>query len=45
MPEQRQKNADENEEISRVMGVPGKPDGMAGSREIAEYCESDVVNT
>jgi predicted PolB exonuclease-like 3'-5' exonuclease len=38
------------------MGLPGKPDGMAGSevekyyregriREIAEYCETDVVNT
>jgi 3'-5' exonuclease len=43
-------------EISRVMGLPGKPDGMSGDevekyyrdghiREIAEYCESDVVNT
>ena len=38
------------------MGLPGKPDGMSGGevekyyrdgriREIAEYCESDVVNT
>jgi predicted PolB exonuclease-like 3'-5' exonuclease len=38
------------------MGLPGKPDGMTGAevekyyrdghiREIAEYCESDVVNT
>lgn len=43
-------------EISRVMGLPGKPDGISGVeveayyrdgriREIAEYCESDVVNT
>jgi 3'-5' exonuclease len=40
----------------RVMGLPGKPDGMQGKdvegyyregriREIADYCESDVVNT
>ena len=28
-----------------MMGLPGKSDGMAGSRKIAEYCESDVVNT
>ena len=38
------------------MGLPGKPDGMSGEeiekyyrgghiREIAEYCESDVLNT
>jgi 3'-5' exonuclease len=37
------------------MGLPGKPDGISGAevenyyrdghiREIAEYCESDVVN-
>ena len=43
-------------EICRVMGLPGKPDGIAGSevesyfrdgkiQEIAAYCESDVVNT
>jgi len=43
-------------EICRVMGLPGKPDGIAGGdieryfregriQEIAEYCESDVVNT
>jgi predicted PolB exonuclease-like 3'-5' exonuclease len=43
-------------ELCRVMGLPGKPDGMNGAevekyyrdgriREIAEYCESDVVNT
>src|SRR5215472_1598716 len=43
-------------ELCRVMGLPGKPDGISGSevekyyrdghlREIAEYCESDVVNT
>ena len=38
------------------MGLPGKPDGMSGAevekyfrdghvREIAKYCESDVLNT
>jgi predicted PolB exonuclease-like 3'-5' exonuclease len=43
-------------EVCRVMGLPGKPDGMSGAeiekyyrdghiREIAEYCEGDVVNT
>jgi 3'-5' exonuclease len=43
-------------EICRVMGLPGKPDGITGAdvdayyrngriREIAEYCESDVLNT
>src|SRR5436853_7626784 len=43
-------------ELCRVMGLPGKPDGINGGevekyyrdgriREIAEYCESDVVNT
>ena len=43
-------------ELCRVMGLPGKPDGISGSdveryyregriREIAAYCESDVVNT
>jgi predicted PolB exonuclease-like 3'-5' exonuclease len=43
-------------ELCRVMGLPGKPDGMTGAevekyyrdghiREIADYCESDVVNT
>ncbi|MGO8975719.1 MAG: ribonuclease H-like domain-containing protein [Steroidobacteraceae bacterium] len=43
-------------EVSRVMGLRGKPDGVSGMqvetyyregriREIAEYCESDVVNT
>jgi predicted PolB exonuclease-like 3'-5' exonuclease len=43
-------------ELCRVMGLPGKPDGMSGAevekyyrdghiREIADYCESDVVNT
>jgi predicted PolB exonuclease-like 3'-5' exonuclease len=43
-------------ELCRVMGLPGKPEGITGSevekhyrdghiREIAEYCESDVVNT
>jgi predicted PolB exonuclease-like 3'-5' exonuclease len=43
-------------ELCRVMGLPGKPDGIGGGdvekffrdgrvREISEYCESDVVNT
>ena len=43
-------------EMCRVMGLPGKPDGIRGGevekyfhdgriKEIAEYCESDVVNT
>ena len=43
-------------ELCRVMGLAGKPDGITGGdvekffrdgrvREIAEYCESDVVNT
>jgi predicted PolB exonuclease-like 3'-5' exonuclease len=43
-------------EMCRVMGLPGKPQGIDGSdvaqyhrdgriREIAEYCETDIVNT
>jgi 3'-5' exonuclease len=43
-------------ELCRVMGLPGKPDGMTGAdvekyyldgriRDIAAYCESDVANT
>jgi predicted PolB exonuclease-like 3'-5' exonuclease len=43
-------------ELCRVMGLAGKPDGMNGAevaqfyrdgriREIADYCESDVINT
>ena len=43
-------------EISRVMGLPGKPKGFDGGeveryfregkiKEIADYCETDVVNT
>jgi 3'-5' exonuclease len=43
-------------ELCRVMGLPGKPEGISGAdveryyregriREITEYCESDVVNT
>jgi predicted PolB exonuclease-like 3'-5' exonuclease len=43
-------------ELCRVMGLPGKPDDMTGAevekyyrdghiREIAAYCESDIVNT
>jgi 3'-5' exonuclease len=43
-------------ELSRILGLPGKPDGMDGSqvfgyfregriKEIAEYCETDAVNT
>jgi hypothetical protein len=43
-------------ELSRIMGLPGKPDGINGAeveryflegkiKEIAEYCETDIVNT
>jgi predicted PolB exonuclease-like 3'-5' exonuclease len=43
-------------ELCQVMGLPGKPDGTTGAeveryyrdghiRQIAEYCESDVLNT
>ena len=43
-------------ELCRVMGLPGKPNGINGAevdqyyrdgriREIADYCESDVLNT
>jgi predicted PolB exonuclease-like 3'-5' exonuclease len=43
-------------EISKIMGLPGKPDEIDGSqvgqyflegkiKEIADYCETDVVNT
>jgi len=43
-------------EICRVMGLPGKPDAIDGSevakyfregriKEIADYCETDIVNT
>jgi 3'-5' exonuclease len=43
-------------ELSRIMGMPGKPDNIDGSevekyfldgkiKEIADYCETDVVNT
>jgi 3'-5' exonuclease len=43
-------------EMSKVMGLPGKPDGIDGSevhrfflqgnvKEIAHYCETDIVNT
>jgi 3'-5' exonuclease len=43
-------------ELSNIMGLPGKPDNIDGGeveryfkegriREIADYCESDVVNT
>ena len=43
-------------EICKVMGVPGKPDSIDGSevgryfregkiKEIADYCETDIVNT
>jgi 3'-5' exonuclease len=42
-------------ELSKIMGLPGKPDGIAGTdveryllegriKEIADYCETDVVN-
>jgi predicted PolB exonuclease-like 3'-5' exonuclease len=43
-------------ELSRIMGMPGKPDDIDGSeveryflegkiKEIADYCETDIVNT
>src|SRR5271166_1315844 len=43
-------------ELCRVMGLPGKPDGISGAdverycregriAEVADYCETDVVNT
>jgi predicted PolB exonuclease-like 3'-5' exonuclease len=43
-------------ELCKVMGLPGKPNGLSGAdvdryhrerriREIADYCESDVLNT
>jgi predicted PolB exonuclease-like 3'-5' exonuclease len=43
-------------EISRVLGLPGKPDSIDGSevhryfqdgkiQQIADYCETDIVNT
>lgn len=43
-------------DLCRVLGLPGKPDGVDGSKvaeyvrdgrikEIADYCESDLVNT
>jgi predicted PolB exonuclease-like 3'-5' exonuclease len=49
-------NASPVDEICRVMGLPGKPDGIRGEdveryhregriQKIADYCEGDVVNT
>jgi 3'-5' exonuclease len=43
-------------ELSKIMGLPGKPEGIDGAeveryflegkiKEIADYCETDVVNT
>lgn len=43
-------------ELSKIMGLPGKPEGIDGNeveryflegriKEIADYCETDVVNT
>jgi predicted PolB exonuclease-like 3'-5' exonuclease len=43
-------------ELSKIMGMPGKPEGIGGTdveryflegriKEIADYCETDVVNT
>jgi len=43
-------------ELCRIMGLPGKPDGIDGGevhryfregriKEIADYCETDIVNT
>ena len=44
------------DELSRIMGLPGKPSGIDGSQveayfnagriqEISDYCKSDVINT
>ncbi|HZV20339.1 MAG TPA: 3'-5' exonuclease, partial [Hyphomicrobiales bacterium] len=44
------------DELSKILGFPGKPDGIDGSevhryfregriKEIADYCETDIVNT
>jgi hypothetical protein len=44
------------DEVSKILGLAGKPEGVAGSRieemvlagkieEVARYCESDVLNT
>jgi 3'-5' exonuclease len=44
------------DEVSRILGFAGKPEGLDGSRveemiiageidEVARYCESDVLNT
>ncbi len=44
------------DELSRIMGLPGKPDGIDGSQveayfnagciqDVADYCKSDVINT
>jgi predicted PolB exonuclease-like 3'-5' exonuclease len=44
------------DEVSKILGLPGKPHGVDGSRveemiqagqieEVARYCESDVLNT
>ncbi|RYG80789.1 MAG: 3'-5' exonuclease [Alphaproteobacteria bacterium] len=44
------------DELARILGLPGKPDGVDGSKvaeyvatgrvqEVADYCETDVLNT
>jgi hypothetical protein len=44
------------DEVSKILGITGKPDGLDGSRveemvlagqieDVARYCETDVVNT
>ena len=44
------------DEVTKILGLPGKPQGVDGSRveemvgvgqieEVARYCESDVLNT
>jgi 3'-5' exonuclease len=44
------------DEVTKILGLPGKPEGIDGSRveeivragqieEVARYCESDVLNT
>ena len=47
---------DRLDEVSKILGLTGKPEGIDGSRvdemvragqieEVARYCESDVLNT
>jgi predicted PolB exonuclease-like 3'-5' exonuclease len=57
LPRNRRSNAiPRGVTLATVLGLTGKPDGMTGAevekyyrdghvRQIAEYCESDVLNT